>query len=173
MAVFETNVVAAGTDVLVAKKDNLTTSLGYALTRATATAQGIIADGTLDDDDTVATVAIHTTHTAAFVRDTTGDDIEAFLDGTGSGSATTDSTTTTLANAFPLRIGATSNTAASFLEGVVVAVAVWSSALTDTQIADANTLLTVGGPGGYPHQRIATIGQVLRTGSRPEADPTA
>ncbi len=164
VAVFRTHTVAAGTDVLVAKKDNLTTSLGYALTRATATAQGIIADGTLDDDDTVATVAIHTVHTAAFVRNTTGDDIEAFLDGTGSGSATTDSTTTTLANAFPLRIGATSNTAASFLEGNIIAVAVWASALTDIQVADAHTLLTTDAVVAYPHNRNVTAGQLLLTG---------
>ena len=162
MAVFETNTVASGSDVIVAKKDNLTTSLGYALVRATATAQGIIADGTLDDDDTVATVAVHTLHTAAFVRNTTDDDIEAFLDGTGSGSATTDSTTTTLANAFPLRIGATSDTAASFFEGDIAAVAIWRSALTDAEILEAHGALSAGG--GHPHNRNVTAGQLLLTG---------
>ena len=114
IVIFRTNTVAAGDDVLLAKKDNLTTSLGYVLLRSTAAGKFIIADGTLDDDDTAGTIAIHTLASVGGVRNTTDDDIEAFKDGTGSGSATTDSTTTTLANAFPLRIGATSNTAASF-----------------------------------------------------------
>lgn len=164
MATFRTRTVASGSDVLVAKKDNLTTSLGYALVRNTTNSQGIVADGTLDDTDEKVTIAVHTIHTAAFVRNTTDDDIEAFLDGVGSGSATTDSTTTTLANAFPLRIGATSDTAASFLEGEICAVAVWASALTDIQIADAHTLLTTDVSLGHPHNRNVTAGQLLLTG---------
>ena len=163
MVVFRANTVASGSDVLLAKKDNLTTSLGYALVRNTTNSQGIIADGTLDDTDEKLTIAVHTLHTAAFVRNTVDDDIEAFLDGVGSGSATTDSTTTTLANAFPLRIGATSNTAASFFEGVIIAVAVWTSALTDAEIAAAHTLLMTSSTGSMFDENIFGFGHVLYT----------
>lgn len=145
MVMFRTNTVAAGEDVLLSKKDDLTTSAGYALTRSTATGKGIIADGTLDDDDTVATVAIHTLHTLAMVRNTVDDDIEVFLDGVPSGSATTDSTTATLANALVQRLGATSGaTPANFFEGVIGADAGWRFALTDADIVQAHNLLTLG-----------------------------
>lgn len=143
---FYTNTVASGSDVLLAKKDDLTTALGYALVRNAATGQGIIADGTLDDDDTVATVAVNTLHTLAMVRNTTDDDIEVFLDGVGSGSATPDSTTTPLANALPLRLGATSGAAANFGEFQLIAAAGWppGTALTDTEVLEAHNLLTRG-----------------------------
>ena len=144
MVMFRTHTVASGSDVLLAKKDNLTTAAGYALVRNTATGQGIIADGTADDDDTVATVAVHTRHTLAMVRNTTDDDVEVFLDGVSSGSPTTDSTTVTLANALPLRIGATSGTAANFLEGEVGAVAGWRRALTADEVLAAHVAATVG-----------------------------
>ena len=148
MVMFRTNTVASGSDVLLAKKDNLTTAAGYALVRNTATGQGIIADGTADDDDTVATVAVHILHTLTMVRNTTDDDVEVFLDGVSSGSPTTDSTTSTLANALPLRIGATSGTAANFFEGQIGAVAGWRSALTAAEVLAARTALTVGAGGG-------------------------
>lgn len=155
IVVFRTNTVAAGDHVLLAKKDNLTTSLGYALVRSTATGKFIIADGTLDDDDTAATIAIHILASVAGVRDAAGDDdLEAFLDGTGSGSPTTDSTTTTLANALPVRIGATSNAAANFFEGSIMAVALWpaGTALTGAQVQEAHDLLTTG-PSSFPPVR--------------------
>ncbi len=144
MVVFRTNTVASGEDVLLSKKDNLTTSTGYALLRSTANGKGLIADGTADDDDTAATVAIHTLHSVAMVRNIAGDDVETFLDGVGSGSETPDSTTSTLANALVMRIGATSNTAANFFEGQIIAVAQWpaDTALTDAQVLEAHTRLT-------------------------------
>ncbi len=151
MVVFRTNTVASGEDVLLAKKDNLTTSAGYALLRSTANAKGLIADGTADDDDTAATVAVHTLHSAAMVRDVTSDDVTTYLDGIPSGSATTDSTTSTLANALPLRIGATSNTAANFFEGEIIAMAQWplDVALTDAEVLHAHHLL-IDGAVPYP-----------------------
>lgn len=164
MAVFMTNTVAAGSDILVAKKDDLTTSAGYALLRNATNSRALLGDGTDTNEDDKATIAIHTLHTAAMVRNTTDDDSHAFLDGVGSGSATTDDTNDTLANALPLRIGATSGTAGSFWEGIIVAVAVWRSALTDIQVADAHTLLTTEVAAGYPHNRNVTAGQLLLTG---------
>ncbi len=146
MVMFRTNTVASGDDVLMSKKDDLTTSAGYALVRSTANGKGIIADGTADDDDTVATVAIHTLHTLAMVRNTTDDDIEVFLDGVPSGSATTDSTTVTLANALVQRLGATSGaTPANFFEGVIGADAGWRFALTNAEVQEAHDRLTTLG----------------------------
>ena len=143
MVAFRTNSVAAGDVVLLSKKDDLTTAAGYALVRSTANGQGIIADGTLDDDDTVATISVRTLHTLAMVRNTTDNDIEVFLDGVGSGSATTDSTTATLANALVMRIGATSGaTAANFFEGSIIGVAGWRDELTDTEVLEAHQALT-------------------------------
>ena len=154
MVAFRTETVAAGDDVLLAKKDNLTTAAGYALVRSTATGQGIIADGTADDDDIRATVAIHKLHTAAFIRDTTADTIEAFLDADGSGTHRPDSTTATLANALPVRIGATSGTAANFLEGQTVAVALWRRVLSDAELREADGLLTGSIPGAIQIQNV-------------------
>lgn len=145
LAVVRPSTVAAGQDIAVAKKDNLTTSAGWALGRTTAASQLIIADGTADDDDTAGTMTANTLYTLAGVRNVTDDDIEAFLSGTGSGTPTTDSTTATLANALPVRIGATSGTAANFWEGQIVAVALFREALTDQQIRIAGTLLANGG----------------------------
>ncbi len=154
MVAFRTETIAAGSDVLLAKKDNLTTAAGYALVRNAATGQGIIADGTLDDDDTAATVAARTLHTVAMIRNTADDTVETFLDGVGSGSATLDSTTTTLANALPLRIGATAGTAANFLEGQSVAVAVWRQVLTGAEMREADGLLTGSIPGAIQIQNV-------------------
>ncbi len=143
MVMFRTNTVASGSDVLLAKKDDLTTAAGYALVRNAANGQGIIADGTADDDDTVTTVAVHTLHTLTMVRNTVDDDIEVFLDGVASGSATADSTTSTLANALVQRLGATAGaTPANFFEGVIGADAGWRSALTAAQVLEAHQRLT-------------------------------
>jgi hypothetical protein len=129
--------------ILAAKKDNLTTSAGYALYLEAAddSAKFLIGDSAADDEDATPNLVASTLFTVAGVRDTTADDIEAFLDGTGSGSPVTDSTTLTIANALPLRIGATSNVASSFFEGVIAAVVLWREALTDTEIAAAGELL--------------------------------
>jgi hypothetical protein len=129
--------------ILVAKKDNLTTSAGYALYLEAAddSAKFLIGDSAADDEDATPNLVASTLFTVAGVRDTTADDIEAFLDGTGSGSPVTDSTTLTIANALPLRIGATSNVAGSFFEGVIAAVVLWREALTDDEIASAGELL--------------------------------
>ncbi len=140
---FYTNTVDAGEDVLLAKKDDLGNSLGYAVTREAATARFNIGDGSGPvDEDTVGTVAVDTLTSAAGVRNVTDDDLEAFLDGTGSGSPDTDSTTTTLANALPLRLGATSGTAANFGEIQIIAAAGWRTALTDAEVLEAHERLT-------------------------------
>lgn len=161
VAVVRPYTVAAGSDVIVAKKDDLTTAAGWALVRASSAGQLVIADGTADDDDTAGTLVAHTASSIAGVRNVTDDDLEAFVDGAGSGSPTTDSTTATLANALPMRIGATSGTAANFFEGGIAAIAVFNAELTDYQVGVASNVLSGVRSGG---RKVAFAGQELRTG---------
>lgn len=70
----------------------------------------------------------------AGVRNTGNDDIEAFTDGTGSGSPASDVTTVTLANAEVMRIGARSGIADDFFDGEIFAVAIWREALSDADV---------------------------------------
>lgn len=130
-----------GDVVFVGKKDDLTTSAGWSLYRSTSTARFLIGDGSADDFDQISPIAARIQATVAGVRNISDDDIEAFLDGTGSGSPTADSTSLTLANALPVRIGATSDTAASFFNGEIMAHVLWRSALTDAQIVEAGNEL--------------------------------
>jgi hypothetical protein len=78
--------------------------------------------------------------TGGAVRNTTDDDYEAFLNGTGSGSPTTDTSTGTLANARPLRMGANSNsTPAGYVNyQYFVAAAVFREALSDNDVYGAH-----------------------------------
>ena len=154
--------------ILLAKKDNLTTSAGYAiyLEAGDDTVKFLIGDATADDEDASPDLTAGQLFTVAGVRDAAGDnDIQAFFDGTGSGSAVTDSTADTLANAFPLRIGATSNTAASFFDGEIVAVALWSSALSDADVATARLEITAANDGSFAMTNAVGPGRLLRTGT--------
>lgn len=125
--------------ILVGKKDDLTTSAGYTLyvESADATAKFLIADGTADDEDPTANLTVGQAFVITGVKNETDDDIESFLDGTG-GSAVTDSTTNTLANALTFNIGASSNaTPANYFDGEIFAVAFWNEALSDADVTAA------------------------------------
>lgn len=141
VAWYRPRLVAAVNMVIVAKKDDLTTSAGYILYDATTVAAFRFADGTENPQDTKGTLAAHTSLILAGVRNITDDDAEVFIDGAGSGTPTTDSTTATLANALPLRFGATSGTAGTFFGGELFAVALWRQALTDAEINIAGLAL--------------------------------
>ncbi len=128
--------------VLVAKKDDLTTAAGYALYNdTTGVVRALIADGALDDEDDAPAITDGQMFKLAGVRDVAGDDVEGFTDGVGSGTPVTDSTTATLANALPLRIGATSGTAASFFDGEFMGAAIFREALSDAEILIAGVAL--------------------------------
>lgn len=131
--------VTPGSDqALLAKKTNFTTAAGYALKIDTlGTSDGVIADGTNSSEDVSAALTDGQLFTVAIVRNTTDDDVEAFLDGIGSGSPTVDATTATLANAGVLRIGSVAGAAGSFLDGEFVAAALWREALSDADVATA------------------------------------
>lgn len=141
--------------VLVFKKDNLTTSAGYGLYLESAddTAKFLIADGTLDDEDATPNLTAGNAFVVVGVKNETDDDIEAFLNGVGSGSPTTDSTTVGFANALPVRIGATSNTAANFADLEIHSVVKWREALSDTDVITAANEL-FGSSGGLLLLRV-------------------
>jgi hypothetical protein len=133
----------AANSVFAAKKTGTGTAAGYALWVDTAgAAYAEIGDGTDDANDnktTALTAGQGFVHTG--VRNVSDDDIETFIDGTGTGTPTTDDTTATLANAEELRLGRYSGAGANYLQGEIHAVAFWREALTDTDVAAAGTEL--------------------------------
>ena len=102
-----------------------------------------------DIASTPATVVAHQLHVLAGRRDTTADEIQAFLDGVA-GAAVTDNATGTLANSEPLHIGR-SNTA--YMEGAIVSVALFREALTDDEIAEISDYLS-----GAAQSRLLLVG---------------
>lgn len=72
-------------------------------------------------------------------RDVAADEIEALLNGVSAGTPVTDASTDTLANALPLRIGASSaGTPVKFLNGEFYGAAVFREALSDADILALN-----------------------------------
>ena len=129
---------------IVAKKSNLTTAAGYLLDRGTSNAiEYTIADGTLDDLDVAASISQDAFHVIAGVRNVGRDDVEIFVDGLGTGSPTTDSTTVTLANAFALRIGRLADAGTGYLDGELVAVLIFREALSVRDLRRLNRELGV------------------------------
>ena len=133
----------AADQVLIAKKADLATGVGYALyIDTTGTVNALIADGTNSSEDTIAGLAAGETFVVALRRDVGADELEVFLDGVGSGSPTTDATTATLANALDLFIGSISG-GGSYLDGSKFGAAVFAEALSDADIASAGSELLV------------------------------
>ena len=129
------DVTPAADMALVFKKDNLTTSVGYGLYNdAGGAGRFLIADSVADDEDDAPAITNGEMFSLAGVRDVVGGDIEGYTDGVGSGTPVADSTTLTIANAFPLRIGSRSNAAASFLDGEFFGAAIFRYALTAEEI---------------------------------------
>jgi hypothetical protein len=84
-------------------------------------------------DDQLAGASDGAAITAIGVRNVIDDDIEVFLDGTGSGSPTTDSTTGTLTYATDITIGAFEGSSQWF-KGEIWSAALLRSALSDAQV---------------------------------------
>jgi hypothetical protein len=123
---------------LLCKKDNLTTAAGYALYNDTGgDVRFLIADSVADDEVDTPAITDGALVGVAGVRDVVADDIEGYLDGVASGAPVADSTTLTLANALPLRIGATSGVAGSFADIEWVGSAIWDSVLTGEELIQA------------------------------------
>lgn len=127
-----------GNQVLVGKKDDLTSLAGYQIfAQSDETLIAKIADGTENAFDTSSAV----TQGQAFVAvlrldDAVAEELEVYLDGTGTGSPVDTSAENSLENDRPLRIGAHGGaTPASFLDGEVFAMALWRRALTEDEIS--------------------------------------
>ena len=131
----------------VGKKDTAAAAVGYSLYLDEIAAVGYcvfrVGDGTLNDQDESPPLTDGQAFVTAGVRNTTDDDLEGFADGIGSETPVTDPTTATLANGFPLRIGASSNTPDLFFDGEIYAVALWREALTNADVAIAGDELTL------------------------------
>jgi len=162
------DITPAADDVLYSKQTNLTTGAGYSLYLDTGgTFNGVVADGTNSTEDVSAAGTNNVAWVAAMVRNVGDDDVEAFKDGTGSGTPTTDATTGTSANALPVRLGAVADTAANFYTGQIMAVVLWRRALTDTEIVTAGDELTLQTVPNVVGNRMGGTGAIRRRGGQP------
>ena len=125
---------------LATKKTISTSPAGWVLTTFAGNFWSNVADGTVGSSETIPEAALQTAFVAAFIRNTTDDDLEVFKDGSGSGSPTTDATTATLANANAVFIGASVGPI-QFLDGEIHAVAIWREALSDIDVVLADVEL--------------------------------
>jgi hypothetical protein len=126
------DVTPAAAAVLIGKKDDLTTAIGPSLYLDTDSKVKFVIDDGTNPPVTAESTAISAglAVTAAGVRDATGNTLQVFINGVASGSSVADTTTGTLANARPLRIGANSAaTPGSFLTGNLIGAAGFQSAL--------------------------------------------
>lgn len=96
-----------------------------------------IADGSTATFDNVGGPANDTRFAAALRRSVSADQVEAFFDGSGSGSPATDGSTATLANSQPFTIGTKGARTTHFFTGKIYNVAVWPSALSGADLAAA------------------------------------
>ncbi len=132
---------------LLSKKANISTAAGYVLYTDDATGGAstfMIADGSNRTFDQITSSgSFQTRYVWAGVREIADDDIEAFRDGGGSGSPTTDISTSGLDNALALLVGAlNAGSPSGFAEAELHAVVIWRYALTDAEILTATNVLT-------------------------------
>ncbi len=151
------DVTPLGNQCIIAKKANFTGGgPGYLLYNRPA---GNVAFG-IDDGTLVWTVtpalSDDTRFVVAGVRNVSDDDIEGFLDGTGSGSPAADTTTGTLANASPLVLGRDLGPNIDPYLGEIHAFAVIPLALSDAEVATASTQLESGF--SFPSTSMTLIG---------------
>jgi hypothetical protein len=118
--------------VLIGKKDDLTTAAGYCVyLDTTGVINGLIADGTNTTTVSSAAISAGYSFVVVLVRNTTAGNLQMYINGVASGGPQSDTTTATLANARPLRMGASSNaTPANHLDGEIVGAAVFREALS-------------------------------------------
>jgi hypothetical protein len=153
------DVTPAAASVLIGKKDDLTTAIGPSLYLDTDSKVKFVIDDGTNPPVTAESAAISAglAFTASGVRNATGNTLQVFINGVASGASVADTTTGTLANARPLRIGANSAaTPGSFLTGGVFGWAVLGSALdaTDSLQLDAELRLN----GGVQEFNVTAVG---------------
>jgi len=96
--------------------------------------------------DTTANTTAGQAFIVALRRDDSTPELEAFLDGVGTGSPSTTATADLSGNT-PLRIGALSAATSNFFDGEIHAVVLWREALSDADVATAGAeLVSAGSP---------------------------
>jgi hypothetical protein len=98
-----------------------------------------ITDGaaTTDTSGRAGTYAQGSANTVVAVRNTAADTLLHYNNGVAAGSAATDTTTGTLANSAPVRIGRASGAGANYADMELISVAIWRRALSTNEIATA------------------------------------
>lgn len=104
-------------------------------------------DGTNFAQDIKSGAVAGVRHAMAMRRDATANELEAFLDGTGSGTPTTDNTGD-LTSTAALELGRwiLGGTPDNYLQGALYAVGIWRAALTDAEIGQAGSDLVAPPP---------------------------
>ena len=153
------DVTPASTGILAGKKASISISDGYILYLQTDGGLfAFIGDGTKQTfDKKDIAISDGTMFVAAGVRNTTDDDIEAFADGSGSGSPTTDASTSSLTNTEVFQIGRVTGGTPSFYEGSIMAVVLFREALSDGDVARAGNELRFGIFRGRPRKQLTTV----------------
>lgn len=133
----------AAVAVLLAKKTGVTIQAGYELVHnIDDTTYLRIGDGAVSPLDSNPALADGTAVAIGGVRRVSLDQLEAYENGAGSGTPTTDTTTATLANAEVLRIGRLSGAGANYGDFEFFGAAIWRRELTaDEQTLAMNALL--------------------------------
>ncbi len=126
------------------KSNNLGAAAGYKLMNTTGGNQGFrIADGTNQPVDQLSHIGVGLDFVLVGVRSIIEDDIELIRNSIGSGTPTDDNTVSTLANSFPLRIGANSAvTPGNFDEGEFFVAALSGKDLTNSEARQIGIKLT-------------------------------
>ena len=149
--------VSAATNYILYKQSVAPNYSLYVTTAGTLTAATNDGGGAITD--ALAGVTDLTSHIWVARRDTGAAEVEAGLDGVMSGSPASDPSPGDLSNADFISIG--SYGGAGYLEGQIVAVALFREALTDEQIAAVGAALLYG---EASRRRLARPGMVLQTG---------
>ncbi len=135
MVALRSYTVTGGQDTILAKRTTTSGSAGTVgwLLRLNNAAVGIILDDGVTAPSDANTLIINQYAVVVGRRDDTTPEVEAFLDGVGSGSPGTGNAGD-LTNAEVIRIGAKSGAAGNYFNGEIYAVALWRALLTDAEI---------------------------------------
>ena len=137
---------ASQTAIIFGKKTINTAGDGWTVGIFTDDIWVNIGDGVAGASNTMPEPAINTMFSAGIVRNIALDHVKVFHDGVASGLPQADITTQSLHNDNDALIGAAPPGTMQFFRGQIMAVALWRSALIDTQLATAaNELLFVSG----------------------------
>ncbi len=143
------NDATVGADVRFMSKRDFGATLGWELRVLTADGPQpsfYISDGAVNITDLGAAISDNVPTFVGGVRNIGDDDIEAFVDGVGSGSPTADTTTTTLAGIADLHFATQPDSSLYFLDGGLIALGVSRNELSDEEMLQlANELLGLGG----------------------------